>query len=162
MSNLDSDELRNWATVVAAIVALLVFAGNSILHVRNERLENVSRFIEAHQRLFAPRGYLAANMGLIETGLLTRDSNDARMETKFHLMLLEVERLAILANNKAVPRQTQVFMFGWYASTIVSVLTEKERDNVSWELVLGYLDALAEDYSAYEKLTRERRADFWR
>jgi hypothetical protein len=61
-----------------------------------------------------------------------------------------------------VPRSTQVFMFGWYACTIVSVLTKKERDNVSWELVLGYLDALAKDYSAYEKLTRDRRADFWR
>lgn len=162
MSDFNSDELRNWATVVGAIVALLVFVGNSILHVRHERLENVSRFIEAHQRLFAPRGYIAANMDLIEAGLLTRDSHDAKMETKFHLMLLEVERLAILANNKAVPRQTQVFMFGWYACTIVSVLTEKERDNVSWELVLGYLDALAKDYSAYEKLTRNRRADFWR
>lgn len=162
MSNLDSEELRNWATVVTAIVALLVFAGNSILHVRHERLENVSRFIEAHQRLFAPRGYIADNMALIETGSLTRDLENVRMEAKFHLMLLEVERLAILANNKAVPRSTQIFMFGWYACTIVSILTPKERDNVSWELVLGYLDALAKDYSAYEKLTRERRADFWR
>jgi hypothetical protein len=125
-------------------------------------LENVSRFIEAHQRLFAPRGYIAANMTSIENGVLTRNQDDVRMETKFHLMLLEVERLAILANNKAVPRSTQVFMFGWYACTIVSVLTKKERDNVSWELVLGYLDALAKDYSAYEKLTRDRRADFWR
>lgn len=77
-------------------------------------------------------------------------------------MLLEVERLAILTNNDAVPRSTQVFMFGWYARTIVSVLTEKERDNVSRELVLGYLDALAKDYTAYEELTRERRARFWR
>lgn len=56
MSHFDSDELRNWATVVAAIVALLVFLVNSFLHLRDKRLENVSRFIEAHQRLFALRG----------------------------------------------------------------------------------------------------------
>lgn len=131
MSNLNSEELRSWAIVVGALVALLLFVGHLILHARHERLENVSRFIKAHRWLFAPREYVAANMDLIETGLLTRNSNDARMETKFYLMLLEVERLAILANNKAVPRQTQVFVFGWYACIIVSVFTEKERDSVS-------------------------------
>jgi hypothetical protein len=160
--NYDSEELRNWATVVAAGVALLVFLVNSLLMVRNKRLENVSRFIEAHQKLFALRGYIATNMALIETGALTRDHRDASMEAKFHLMLLEVERLAILANNNAVPRQTQIYMFGWYARTILTVISEKERDNISWELVLGYLDGLAKDYTAYEGLTRKQRTRFWR
>jgi len=101
-------------------------------------------------------------MALIESGSLTRDRSDARMEAKFHLMLLEVERLAILANNDAVPRPTQIYMSGWYAGNILKVVTEKERDNMSWELVLGYLDALAKDYTSYEGLTRKRRARFWR
>jgi hypothetical protein len=162
VSTFDSDELRNWATVVAACVALLVFLVNSFLMVRNKRVENVSRFIEAHQRLFTLRGYIATHMASIETGSLTRDRSDARMEAKFHLMLLEVERLAILANNDAVPRPTQVYMFGWYARTILTVITEKERDNISWELVLSYLDGIAKDYTAYEGLTREHRARFWR
>jgi hypothetical protein len=162
VSNFDSDELRNWATVVAACVALLVFLVNSFLLLRNQRLENVSRFLEAHQRLFAMGGYIANNMALIETGSLTRDRNDAAMEARFHLMLLEVERLAILANNDAVPRPTQVYMFGWYARDILTVVTKKERDNMSWELVLGYLDGLAKDYTAYEGLTQKRRVRFWR
>lgn len=162
MSHFDSDELRNWATVVAASVALLVFLVNSFLMVRNKRVENVSRFIDTHRRLFAFGGYIARNMAAIETGSLTRDRSDAGMEAKFHLMLLEVERLAILANNDAVPRPTQVYMFGWYARTILTVVSEKERDNVSWELVLGYLDGLGKEYTAYESLTRERRARFWR
>lgn len=162
MSNFDTDELRNWATVVAASVALLVFLVNSFLHVRNERLENVARFIDAHQRLFSLKGYIADNIASIETGSLTRDQSDLRMEAKFHLMLLEVERLAILANNEAVPRSTQIYMFGWYARTILTVVSERERENVSWELVLSYLDALAKDYTAYEGLTRERRSRFWR
>ena len=101
-------------------------------------------------------------MAAIETGSLTRDRSDAQMEAKFHLMLLEVERLAILANNNAVPRPTQIYMFGWYARDILKVITQKERDNVSWELVLGYLDSLAKDYTAYESLTRNQRARFWR
>ncbi len=162
MNDFNSDELRNWATVVGASVALLVFLVNSFLTLRNQRLENVSRFLEAHQRLFAPEGYIAKNMAAIETGSRTRDRSDAQMEAKFHLMLLEVERLAILANNNAVPRPTQIYMFGWYARDILKVITQKERDNVSWELVLGYLDSLAKDYTAYESLTRNQRARFWR
>ncbi len=162
VNNLNSDELRNWATVITAIVALMVFVANSFLLMRNRRLENVSRFIEAHQRLFAQGGYIARNMASIETGSLTRDRSDARMEAKFHLMLLEVERLAILANNDAVPRPTQVYMFGWYARDILTVITEKERNNMSWELVLGYLDGLAKDYTSYESLTRQQRERFWR
>ena len=162
VNNLSSDELRNWATVVAASVALLVFVVNSFFLVRNQRLENVSRFIEAHQRLFAWDGFIAKNMALIETGTLTRDRSDKEMEARFHLMLLEVERLAILANNNAVPRATQVYMFGWYARNILTVITEKERDNMSWELVLGYLDGLGKDYTAYENLTRNQRERYWR
>lgn len=162
MDGLNSDELRNWATVVGATVALLVFLVNSFLTLRNQRLENVSRFLEAHQRLFASEGFIAQNMAAIESGSLARDRSNALMEAKFHLMLLEVERLAILANNNAVPRPTQVYMFGWYARDILKVITEKERDNMSWELVLSYLDSLAKDYSSYERLTRDQRARFWR
>jgi len=162
VNNISSDELRNWATVLTASVALLVFLANSFLLLRNRRLENVSRFIEAHQRLFAFGGFIARNMAAIETGSLTRDRGDAQMEARFHLMLLEIERLAILANNDAVPRPTQVYMFGWYARDILTVITERERNNISWELVLGYLDGLAKDYTSYESLTRKQRARFWR
>ena len=113
MSDLSSDELRNWATVVAASVALLVFLVNSFLLLRNQRLENVFPLYRIASAAFCLGGYIAKNMASIETGSLTRDRSDAQMEAKFHLMLLEVERLAILANNDAVPRPTQVYMFGW-------------------------------------------------
>lgn len=159
---MNTEELRNWATVVAATVALLVFLVNSYLMVRNKRVENVSRFIETHRRLFATGGYIASNIAAIDAGTLARDSSDTVMEGKFHLMLLEVERLALLANNEAVPRHTQVYMFGWYARNILSVITNKERNNMTWELALGYLDGLEADTANYEKLTRNQRERFWR
>ena len=62
----------------------------------------------------------------------------------------------------AVPRPTQIYMFGWYARDILKVISEKERGNMSWELVLGYLDGLATDYNSYENLTRNQRIRFWR
>ena len=159
---MNTDELRNWATVVAAVVALLVFVLNSILLVRNRRIENVSRFISAHRELFLPDSYIVSNLTAMDAGTLTRDPNDLEMEAKFHLMLIEIEHLALLANNAAVPRPTQIYMFGWYTRQILKVITEKERKNVAWELALGYLDRLAEDTARYEGLSRDQRERYWR
>ena len=112
---MSTSELRDYATVLAATVALLVFIVNALSQSRNRRIENLTRFNQAHQRLFAVDTYLALNLIAIETGAMRRDPADLAMEHRFHLLLLEIERLAILANNKAVPRHTQVYMFGSYA-----------------------------------------------
>ena len=157
-----SDELRNWATVLAALVALLVFFVNSFLQMRSRRIENISRFIEAHDRLFESRGYILSNIGALESGTLVRDRSDPAMEAKFHAMLIEVEHLAILANNNAVPRHTQVYMFGWYAGQILTVVSDKERSAMAWELALHYLDGLARDTAAYQSLRPDQRRKYWR
>lgn len=157
-----SSDLRDYATVVAAVVALLVFSINSMSLLRNRRIENLARYFEAHHRLFEPGGYMASNIGPIEAGRLVRDHADEPMEAKFHLMLLEIEQLAILANNHAVPRPTQVYMLGSYTRQVLSVLTEQERSSMFWELAIGYLDELAKDTARYETLTRKSREAFWR
>lgn len=159
---MSSEELRNYATVVAAIVALLVFVVNVWSQMRNRRIENLARFNQVHQRLFAENGYLASNLKAIEDGTMERDRKDLAMEGRFHLMLLEIERLAILANNKAVPRSTQIYMLGSYAPTILKLMTDEERASMYWELARNYLDGIAIDSARYAKLTRTERAQFWR
>ena len=159
--NMSSSDLRDYATVVAATVALMVFVVNSFSLIRNRRIENLARFIETHDRLFAPDGYLALNILAMEAGTLVRNHSDQEMERKFHLMLLEIEQMAILANNQAVPRHTQVYMFGVYTRHLQKLFTEKERASMFWELALGYLDGLAKDTLAYETLTRQQREKFW-
>lgn len=158
----DSEELRNYATVLAALVALLVFVVNTRSQARSRRIENLSRFNQVHQRLFRENGYLARNVHAIENGSMRRDHDDLQAEVQFHLMLLEIERLAILANNKAVPRSTQVYLFGSYASPLLELLTEAERNSMFWELARGYLEGVAADAARYAKLTRAERAQFWR
>jgi hypothetical protein len=159
---MSTSELRDYATVVAATVALLVFIVNALSQSRNRRIENLTRFNQAHQRLFASDTYLALNLIAIEAGTMRRDSSNPAMENKFHLLLLEVERLAILANNKAVPRHTQVYMFGSYAPQILRLMTPEERASMFWELASGYLEGIANDTDRYAKLTRAERAQFWR
>ncbi len=157
----DTSIVRDYATIVAACVALLVFLVNSFLHTRNERIENVSRFIESHRRLFAPNGFLASNLKDIDADELKRDRSDAAMGAKFHRMLVEIEYLAILANNMAVPRSTQVYMFGWYTRKIMAIVSDDERNNISWELALAYMERLAKDSENYERLPVEQRRKFW-
>lgn len=159
---MSTSELRDYATVLAATVALLVFVVNALSQGRNRRIENLTRFNQAHQRLFASDTYLALNLIAIEAGTMTRDPADLAMERKFHLLLLEIERLAILANNRAVPRHTQVYMFGSYAPQILRLMTDEERSSMFWELAVGYLDGVAKDTERYAKLTRTERAQFWR
>ena len=159
---MSTSELRDYATVLAATVALLVFIVNALSQGRNRRIENLTRFNQAHQRLFAVDTYLALNLIAIEAGTMRRDPEDLAMERKFHLLLLEIERLAILANNKAVPRHTQVYMFGSYAPQILRLMTDDERSSMFWELAVGYLDGVAKDTERYAKLTRTERAQFWR
>jgi len=159
---MSSSDLRDYATVVAASVALLVFIVNAISQSRSRRIENLTRFNQAHQRLFASDTYLALNLIAVGTGTMRRNADDPIMERKFHLLLLEIERLAILANNRAVPRQTQVYMFGSYAARILGLMTEEERASMFWELAVRYLDRVAKDTERYAKLTHAERSQFWR
>lgn len=159
---MSTSELRDYATVMAATVALLVFIVNALSQSRSRRIENLTRFNQAHQRLFASDTYLALNLIAIETGTMRRDTADPVMESKFHLLLIEIERLAILANNRAVPRHTQVYMFGSYAPSILGLMTDEERASMFWELAVGYLTGIAKDTERYAMLTRAERAQFWR
>jgi len=159
---MSSDELRNYATVLAALVALLVFIVNSWSETRNRAIENLSRFNQVHQRLFGADTYLTRNLIAIENGSMRRDPNDLESETRFHLMLLEIERLAVLANNRAVPRQIQVYLFGTYAPTLLGLMTDAERDSVTWELARRYLERIAKDAKRYAGLKRTERSKFWR
>ncbi len=159
---MSSEELRNYATIVAAVVALLVFALNSFSMLRNRRIENLARFNQVHQRLFADGGFIARNLAAIEAGTIVRDPDDGEMNELFHRMLIEIERLAILANNKAVPRPTQVYMFGSYAAKLRDLTTESERESMFWELAVGYLDGLAKDTARFQDLSPVERERFWR
>ncbi len=157
-----SSELRDYATVTAAITAVLVFAFNSRVQRRNRVIENLARFFEVHRRLLAVDGFLMKNFAAIEAGTFVRDPADEDTERKFHVLLLQIEQLAIFANNHAVPESTQVYMFGLYARHLLGVLTERDRENMFWELAINYLHRLAELTAEYERMTPAERVRFQR
>ncbi len=154
--------LEGIATAVAAVIALVVFIVNSTLQRRAIRVENLNRFFDTHRRLFAPHGYLEKHVLEFNALTMRRDFDDAESEAEFHTMLLEVERLAIMANDKAVPESTQVYMFGWYAQRIKKLISEKERENMFWELAVSYVERLASLADDYERMTVEQRRRYQR
>jgi hypothetical protein len=162
MIGLSSSELRDFATVAAAIIALLVFVYNSRIHRRNQQIENLARFFEVHRRLLAMDGFLMRNFAAIQAGRFVRDPGDEDEERRFHVLLLQVEQLAILANNEAVPDSTQVYMFGLYARHLMELLTEHERQDMFWELAISYLQRLCDLTAAYERMTPAERLQFQR
>jgi hypothetical protein len=157
-----SSELRDYATVTAAITALLVFVFNSRIHRRNQRIENLARFFEVHRRLLAMDGFLMKHFAAIQAGSFVRDPTDEDSERRFHVLLLQVEQLAILANNHAVPDSTQVYMFGLYARQLLGMLTERDHQNMFWELAISYLRRLAELTAEYERMSASERLRFQR
>ena len=157
-----SSDLRDFATVIAAITALLVFAFNSHNHRRNQRIENLARFFDVHRRLLAVEGFLMKHFAAIEAGSFVRDPSDEDNERRFHVLLLQVEQLAILAHNRAVPESTQVYMFGLYASHLHRLLTERDHENMFWELAITYLKRLSDLTAAYQRMTPGERLRFQR
>lgn len=156
------EDMRNVATVVAAGVALLVFIFNVRSQSRNREIENIARFNEAHEKLFDANSYLLKNYDAIEKGTLKRNLSDAASEAQFHLMLLEIEKLALLANSGAVPRSTQVYMLGSYAPVIRKLMTPDESESMFWEVAREYLDDIARDAERYKKMSVAERTRFWR
>jgi hypothetical protein len=157
-----SSELRDYATVTAAITAVLVFAFNSRIHRRNQQIENLARFFEVHRRLLAVDGFLMKNLAAIQAGSFVRDPTDEDNERKFHVLLLQVEQLAILANNRAVPESTQVYMFGLYPRHLLALLTEADQKNMFWELAISYLRRLDALTAEYERMKPSERLKFQR
>ncbi len=157
-----TSELRDYATVAAATIALLVFLFNSRVHRRNQRIENISRFFEVHSRLVEDDGFLMSNLPALEAGTFKRDESNGAAERKFHQLLLQIEQLAILANNRAVPDSTQVYMLGLYAQHILDQLTDSERRSMFWELAVAYLKRLADTTLIYQKMSPEGRKRYQR
>jgi len=81
------------------------------------------------------------------------------MEARFHLMLLDVERLAILANNKAVPRHTQVYMFGATPGSSSTWRRGGAQQHVL-ELALGLPGGARPGHGRVQGLTRAERERF--
>lgn len=155
-----SSDLRDYATVAAAFTAVLVFAFNSRIHRRNQRIENLARFFEVHRRLLAVDGFLMVHFAAMQADTFTRDPADEATARKFHVLLLQIEQLAILANNRAVPESTQVYMFGLYAKYVLNLLDEQDRTNMFWELAISYLRRLSDLTAEYERMTPAARMKF--
>jgi hypothetical protein len=158
-------KLVDWkdiATIAGIVIALLAYVTNSYIQFRNAQIENLERYFRAHERLFEPDGFIAANLKTFEDNTYKRDLNNADMEKRFNFLLGGLEKIAYLTTYAAVPATVQVYLFGWFAQKIQPNLNRNERESVFWELAVHYLDELKKAADDYAKLPTEKREKYLR
>jgi hypothetical protein len=155
-------EVKDYAIILGIAIALVTYVTNSYFQFRNKGIENMKRFLEAHDDLFEDNRYLVQNVKSMEAGTYKRNLEDEAMELAFNRFLGDVEKIALLTSHGAVPKEVQIYMLGWFAQMIQPEITGKERNNIFWELAIHYIDELAKAASDYEKLNSKKRAKYLR
>lgn len=132
--------------VVGFVVSFKTYRVKVEAERRSRRIGDMARFIEAHRRLFEQNGYLRANLLAMEAqgDKFRRDEQDQEMELRWHLLLIDVEAIALLARERAIPTRSQTYMFGWYAKHILDNMGE-QRGDPFYKLAVQYLEALVEE-----------------
>ena len=156
------EKVKDIVIIIGTIVAIAVYFINSYFQFRNRTLENIKRFLDAHDTLFTPDGYIMSNIREMENGTYKRDMNNQAMEIKFNRLLGNIERIALLTDNKAISKTIQVYMFGWFAQKIQPELTSEERNNIYWELAIHYLDDMKKEADDYVKHDSLKRTQYWK
>jgi hypothetical protein len=159
--NMNMKDVAHLATIIGVIIALLVYITNSLSQARTRKIENIKRFLDMHDRLFEDDGYIVVNIKEMEDGTYKRDQSNKEMEVKFNRLLGDIERIALLTNNKAISKTIQTYMFGWFAQRIQPQLTSEERNNIFWELAVKYLDEMKQEADDYEKKDGQERRRYW-
>lgn len=155
-------DVKDYATILGIAVALITYVTNSYFQFRNKGIENMKRFLDAHDTLFEDDRYLVQNVKAMENGSYKRDKSNADMELAFNRFLGDVEKIALLTSHGAVPKQVQIYMLGWFAMKVQPEVSGAERTNIFWELAIHYIDELAKAASDYEKLNSKKRARYLR
>lgn len=112
--------------------------------------------------MFEPDGYIMSNIKEMENQTYKRDPDNKEMEVKFNRLLGDIERVALLTDNKAVSRTIQTYIFGWFAQRIQPQLTSDERNNIFWELAVQYLDEMKKAGDDYDKKDSSQRKNYWK
>ncbi|MGB2755959.1 MAG: hypothetical protein WBD75_02955 [Phycisphaerae bacterium] len=155
------EDWRNIATIVGVIIALVVYITNSVRQHRQRKVENIERYLRAHQRLFRSP-FLAHNWKAFEDGTFKRDITNQKLERDFSTLLGEIEYFALLQSTRAISDSMSIYMFGWWAQKLQPLLTPEERNNVYWEQAVHFLDEMKSAADDFYKMTKEERQKYFR
>lgn len=150
-------DYANFSVIWGVLIALVVYITNSFYQYKQRISDNAIRYMEVNTKLFEHE-FLSKNIQAMEDGTFERKAED---EKSFNRLLVEIEHLALMSKRGVVSKSANVYMFGWFARHIQPVLTEKERNNVYWELAVEFLDDLKEEADDFYKKTKEQRQEYF-
>lgn len=160
------ENARNYSVIFGVLIAIIVYVTNSYYQYKQRISDNALRYIEVHKNLFNNE-FLLRNIPAMEKAekersAFVRDLNDAESEKNFNRLLGNIEDLALLSKHGVVSKSANIYMFGWFARHIQSVLTIEERNNVYWELAVKFLDELKQDADDFYNLSKDTRAKYFK
>jgi len=76
--------------------------------------------------------------------------------------LRDLEQVAYLTANNAVPTEAQVYLFGRFAQKLHPHIGEETRKKIFWEMAVHYVDELKKATDDYSKCSPEERGKYLR
>lgn len=156
--------IKDWATVIGVIIALVTYVTNSMAQRRQRIIENVSRFNEAHLSLYKEGKFLHEKYEFMDedvNGLPTLKLNrdDPNELTMFHEFLGEIEHFAILQTIGAISKNGNAYFFGWYAKQIKPLIDE-ERPEPFWQVAVKFIDEMAAEGERFTRMSPDEQATY--
>ena len=155
--------LEDWtylATIFSALGAAIAFWLNVRSQIRQRSIDNCTRYLEFHGKLFTADSYLCNNVAAMEAKTYTRDTSNKKMEAAFREMLSEFEKIALLQKAGGAPTSINAYMLGYFAKNIFSVLTDREKAEPYWELATDFVTETKKAADNFDSKNRAERAAY--
>lgn len=152
--------LEEWsyiATTIGVVVAVATYVTATLAQGRQRSIDNAIRYWDCHGKLFAPDGYMRANVKAMEAGTYKRDPTDLAMEVKFNEFLSNCEHVALLQKAGGVPKAINAYMMGWFAKKIFPELTDREKAEPYWEIAVDFIRETKLEAERLDALPKDER-----
>ncbi len=155
--------LEEWsyiATTIGVVVAVATYVKATLAQGRQRSIDNAIRYWDCHGKLFAPDGYMRANVKAMEAGIYKRDQTNHDMEMKFNEFLSNCEHVALLQKAGGVPKAINAYMMGWFAKKIFPELTDREKAEPYWEIAVDFIRETKLEAERLDALPKEKRIGY--
>lgn len=163
-SNDPISKLKDCATILGVLIAIITYVTNSLAQWRQRTIDNARLFNEAHLSLFEKGKFLHEfykDMDENENGLpiltINRENKDSM--NMFHEFLGEIEHFSMLQEIGAISKNGNAYFFGWYAKQIKPLL-DKERIEPFWQVAVKFIDEMASEGERFNRMPLSKQTKY--
>lgn len=161
------NEVQSWAsiasslfTIAGVVIAICVYKKNTRDQARQRSIDNATRYLTAHNKVFEVGSYLRTVVKDMEDGTYVRDIENKDLELKFNRFLGDMESIALLQIAGAVPKTINAYMLGWFCKKIYPTITDSEKANPYWQLAIDFIEETKKEAEALDGYSRSKKMEY--